>query len=539
MIVTVKRRNCNFTKIILALFFLVSVVLPLICMFANLFTADLDKIFGNKSFFEATLHSLQVSAVSTVISISLAFLLAWCMTRTKVKLKGFFSAVIILPMLIPSISHGMGLVILFGQNGQLTKLLGLNWSIYGFWGIVAGSVMYSLPVAYLMISDILQYEDSTPYEAASVLGIPRKNRFLSITLPYMRKPMISVLFATFTLIVTDYGVPVMVGGKYNTLPMMMYNEVIGRLDFSKGSVIGMVLLVPAVVAFVFDFVSKDTRSSGFVNKPFTLKKSVGREIFAYSFLAVVSISILYPIITFAGLTFNKNYPSDLTFTMDNILSTLNKGAGGYLLNSIMIALAVSLVGTALAFACAYLTARVRGLSSKVLHLISILSLAVPGIVLGLSYVLFFKGSFIYGTLIILILVNIVHFFASPYLMIYNSLGKLNMNLEDVGLTLGIRRGRLIQDVIIPQSVQTLVEMFTYFFVNSMITISAVSFVATTLTKPLSLMITQFQQQMLLEASAFVSLLILVVNIIMKTVSYIVRHCISRKGMKRYAHEKTI
>lgn len=539
MIVTVKRRNCNFTKIILALFFLVSVVLPLICMFANLFTADLDKIFGNKSFFEATLHSLQVSAVSTVISITLAFLLAWCMTRTKVKLKGFFSAVIILPMLIPSISHGMGLVILFGQNGQLTKLLDLNWSIYGFWGIVAGSVMYSLPVAYLMISDILQYEDSTPYEAASVLGIPRKNRFLSITLPYLRKPMISVLFATFTLIVTDYGVPVMVGGKYNTLPMMMYNEVIGRLDFSKGSVIGMVLLVPAVVAFIFDFISKDTRSSGFVNKPFTLKKSIGREIFAYSFLAVVSISILYPIITFAGLTFNKNYPSDLTFTMDNILSTLNKGAGGYLLNSIMIALAVSLVGTALAFACAYLTARVRGLSSKVLHLISILSLAVPGIVLGLSYVLFFKGSFIYGTLIILILVNIVHFFASPYLMIYNSLGKLNMNLEDVGLTLGIRRGRLIRDVIIPQSVQTLVEMFTYFFVNSMITISAVSFVATTLTKPLSLMITQFQQQMLLEASAFVSLLILVVNIIMKTVSYIVRHCISRKGMKRYAYEKTI
>lgn len=61
------------------------------------------------------------------------------------------------------------------------------------------------------------------------------------------------------------------------------------------------------------------------------------------------------------------------------------------MNSIMIAAAVSLVGTMLAFACAYLTARVRGLFSKVLHLISILSLAVPGIVLGLSYVLFLKA----------------------------------------------------------------------------------------------------------------------------------------------------
>ena len=229
----------------------------------------------------------------------------------------------------------------------------------------------------------------------------------------------------------------------------------------------------------------------------------------------------------------------MTFTLDNIQSTMNKGAGEFLLNSLIIALAVALIGTALAFACAYLTARVKGLSSKILHLISILSLAIPGIVLGLSYVLFFKGSLIYGTLMILILVNTVHFFASPYLMIYNSLGKLNMHLEDVGRTLGIGRGRLVRDVIVPQSGGTLVEMFTYFFVNSMITISAVSFLATTLTKPLSLMITQFQQQMLLEASAFVSLLILAANLLMKAISYIVRKIILGKGMNRYARKETV
>jgi len=535
----VKKRNCSITKIFLALFFLVSVVLPLLFMFAGLFSIDVGEILRDASFLTAVLHSLQVSATATVLSVVLAFLLAWCLTRTRVKLKGFFSAVLLLPMLIPSISHGMGLIILFGQNGQLTKFLGLDGSIYGFWGIVAGSMMYSLPVAYLMIADILRYEDSTPYEAASVLGIPRRSQFFSITLPYMRKPMISVLFATFTLIVTDYGVPAMVGGKYNTLPLMMYNEVIGRLDFAKGSVIGMVLLVPAVIAFIFDFVSKDTRAAGFVNRPFSIKKSPVRDAFAYFLLVAASIVIIYPIVTFVGLTFNKNYPSDMTFTLDNIQSTMNKGAGEFLLNSLIIALAVALIGTALAFACAYLTARVKGLSSKILHLISILSLAIPGIVLGLSYVLFFKGSLIYGTLMILILVNTVHFFASPYLMIYNSLGKLNMHLEDVGRTLGIGRGRLVRDVIVPQSGGTLVEMFTYFFVNSMITISAVSFLATTLTKPLSLMITQFQQQMLLEASAFVSLLILVANLLMKAISYIVRKIILGKGMNRYARKETV
>lgn len=534
-----KRKNFSVTQIFLALFFLVTVVLPVLTMFINMASVDIGKILTDRYFRAAAFNSLKVSATATVISISLAYLLAWCMNRTNVKGKGIFSAIILLPMLIPSISHGMGLIILFGKNGQLTNLFGLQHSIYGFWGIVIGSVMYSLPVAYLMIADILRYEDSTPYEAAAVLGIPKKNRFTSITLPYMRKPMISVVFATFTLIITDYGVPVMVGGKYNTLPLMMYNEVIGRLDFAKGSVIGMVLLVPAVIAFIFDFISRDTRSSNFIPKPFSLKKSILRDALAYVILAATSIVLIYPVVTFAGLTFNKKYPSDLSFTLDNVLNTLNKGAGDYLVNSILIALAVSVLGVAVAFACAYLTARMGGISAKFLHLMSILSLAIPGIVLGLSYVLFFKGSLIYGTLIILILVNTVHFFASPYLMIYNSLGKLNMNLEDVGLTLGINRLRMIRDVIVPQSMLTLMEMFTYFFVNSMITISAVSFLSTTMTKPLSLMITQFQQQMLLEASAFVSVVILAVNILVKAAAHFVRYLIKRKENINHVNQEAV
>ena len=127
--------------------------------------------------------------------------------------------------------------------------------------------------------------------------------------------------------------------------------------------------------------------------------------------------------------------------------------------------------------------------------------------MGISYVLFFKGSFLYGTLAILILVNLMHFFASPYLMMYNTLGKLNGNLEAVGATLGIGRMRIIKDVLIPQSRGTLAEMFSYFFVNSMMTISAVSFLSNINTQPISLMINAFEAQMLLECAAFVLSLI--------------------------------
>ena len=108
---------------------------------------------------------------------------------------------------------------------------------------------------------------------------------------------------------------------------------------------------------------------------------------------------------------------------------------------------------------------------------------------------------------ILILVNMVHFFASPYLMMYNTLNKMNHNLEDVGMILGVTRLNLIIHVIIPQVVPTFKKMFAYLFVNSMMTISAVSFLSNVSNKPIALMITQFEAIMMLECTAVVSLLI--------------------------------
>ena len=159
---------------------------------------------------------------------------------------------------------------------------------------------------------------------------------------------------------------------------------------------------------------------------------------------------------------------------------------------------------------------------------SITSMAIPGLVLGLSYVLFFKGSFIYGTLAILILVNSMHFFASPYLMIYNSFNIINKNLEDVGATLNISRPRILLGVLVPQTKDTLVEMLSYFFVNSMMTISAVSFLANSNTRQLSLMIRQFEGGRLMECAAFVSLMILFVNLLVKTTVYIVKKILKKK-----------
>lgn len=515
-------------KLIMIVSLLVFVILPLCIMFRYISAADISKIINSVQFSLGLKNSIRVSVIATIISLLVAFTLAWCITRTGIRHKGVFSVVLVLPMLIPSISHGTGLVILFGTNGIITKLVGLNSSIYGFWGIVFGSVMYSFPIAFLMIADVLRYEDYSPYEAASILGIPKKNQIFVITLPYLWKPLISVVFTIFTIIFTDYGIPLSIGGKYLTLPVIMYQEVVGQLNFGKGSVIGFILLMPAIITFVIDLLSFNNESSQYIKQPYTIRMNKYRDLISVLICSLFTIFIIFINLSFILLTFTVKYPINLSFTIDNIIKTFNMNGGVYLINSILIASIVAISGSVIAFIIAYLTKRMQSFLSRFLHLITIISLAIPGIVLGLSYVLFFKETMLYGTLLILIVVNIVHFIASPYLMMYNTLGKININLEAVGQTLGISRILMIKDVILPQTKTTLLEMGSYFFVNSMITISAVSFLATINNKPFSLMINQFEALMTIECSAVVSLIILFINVTVKCVIYLLKRYIAIK-----------
>lgn len=502
-------------KFCILLFFVVAVILPIASMLSRITPEGFVSVVSSVQFPQAVKNSITTALAATVISLVLAMLAAWCLERTSIRFKALFNLLFMLPMLIPSISHAFGLVALFGANGLVTNLLGLESSIYGFWGIVIGSVMYSFPVAFLMFASILHYEDATPYNAAKVLGISGGHRFFGITIPYLKKTIISAFFAVFSMIVTDYGVPLMVGGKTLTLSVLMYNKAVSMIDYSSGSVIGAFLLLPAIVAFVVDLVSKDKGQAKFVTESFAPNKNKLANALAYLFCIGVTICVLAPIAMFLVMVFETKYPVDTTFTLYHIQKTINRGADEYLVNSIIYSLGAAAIGTALAFLCSYMTVRMKGRFGAGLHLIALTSMAIPGMVLGLSYVIFFSGTPVYGTLFLVMVVNSVHFFASPYLMMYNTLEKVNPNLEAVGATLGIRRVRIVIDVIVPKVRYTMYEMFTYFFVNSMMTISAVSFLAPPAPKPVSLMINQFEAQLLMESAAFVSLLILIINTIVK------------------------
>lgn len=510
-------------KYLVCVYLTVTVILPLVVLFAAMDGADLRTVFSSAQFLPMLDNSLLCSLCSTGISVLLSFILAFLMNRSKIRCKSVFVVLFTIPMLIPSISHGTGLVLLLGDNGLITNLFGWNIRLYGHTGIILGSVLYSFPVSFLMFHDAFQYEDFAIYEAARVLGLSGYRQFTAITLPYLKRTILSAALAVFTMVFTDYGVALMTGGTVMTLPVYMYREVVGMMDFSSGSAIGLILLLPSMVTFLTDLLDGGENGSTTTRKKYQPIRSRPRDLCVYFFFGCILFLLCLPILAFVCLSFVQQYPIDLSFSMDNIRKLLSTGIWDYLVNSLACALLTALLGTALS----YFTACITALSSKntaarLLHLVSMLPLAVPGVVLGLAYVLSFKNTVFYSTLFILVAVNIVHFFSSPYLLAYNSLNKFNRNLEDVAQSLGISRLRMILDVYIPSTIPTIIEMYSYYFVNAMITISAVSFLVNFRTMPLSLLIPQLDAQSFIEGTALVSLLILGINLFEKFFAFLLK-----------------
>ncbi|MBR4335218.1 MAG: ABC transporter permease subunit, partial [Clostridia bacterium] len=360
-------------QISLILFFLAVVICPILSMFLRITPSGFRALVTSRDFVPAIVNSVTTGLLATLISTALALGAAFALSRTDIKGKGVFSTLFVLPMLIPSISHAYGLKALIGANGSgiLSRLLGLDLSILGFPGIVLGSVLYSFPVAFLMLQSVLQYEDGLPYRAARVLGIPPLRRFTGITLPYLKKTLISTTFAVFTMIVTDYGVPEALHTRSfgYTLSILMLRDV-ENARYGSAGVIGILLLIPAVAAFVIDLLVPDHGQAGFVSEPAGTGCGKVARLLAYLFSGIVSTLILLPILAFIVQIFAKSYPTDLSFTFSHIRDTFRSGADRFLPNSLLYAAIASLFGTALAFLSAYLTTRTKSPLNRPLHLLS-------------------------------------------------------------------------------------------------------------------------------------------------------------------------
>lgn len=498
------------------------IIYPFLCLCLNIEAGTMQELLASQQFTTAFKNSLIVSSVSTIISLIIAYVLSFTLNRTNIKHKNILAVLFTLPMLIPSVSHGIGFINLFGTNGLICDL-----DIFGLKGIIMGSVMYSFSTAFLMLNDVYKYIDNSLYENAKVLGLNKWETFKKITFPHMSKSFLPAMFAVFTLVFTDYGVPLAIGGNYITLPVYLYKQVIGLLDFSKGTVIGLFLLLPAFISFIMDIFKKDRELNDNVVKEYKIDENKARDVVfgALSYFVIIVMVIILG--SFVYMSFMNKFPSDTSFSLNHFKYLFDNDVIRYLINGLIIALFTSIIGTCIAYLAAFVSSRSQGKLKKVVHILSIVSMSIPGIVLGLSYVLSFKGTFIYNTFIIIILCNIIHFSSSPYMLAYNALNKVNKTYEDLGITYSITPIKIMFNVLIPITKNTILEMFAYMFVNSMMTISAVAFLYNSSTMPIQLLINRYENSLMMEETAIISMIILIINLTIKLVVYLIQ----RKTMK--------
>ncbi len=446
--------------------------------------ANYLEYFGTPALFRVTGNSLVIAALTACVVVGLAFSYAYALTRTRMPFKPFFRLVALVPILAPSLLPAIALVYIFGNQGFLTDWL-FGAPIRGPLGIVIGLSFWVFPHALIILNTALSNTDARLYEAARTLNAGPLRRFFSITLPSARYGLISAFFVAFTLAIADFGVPKVIGGQYDVLATEIYKQVVGRHDFSMGAVVGVMLLVPVMVAFVCDRLVQrrqvallSAQAVPYVPQRHPLRD--GLFLVFCIFMAIVLLGIL-GVAAYASLV--QFWPYNLSLTLDNYRFDLMDGGGwAAYWNSIRMAGYVALFGTALVFVVAYLVEKGtrHALLRSVVHLLSMLPMAVPGMVLGLGYVFFFNypgnplGG-LYHTMAILVLSTIVHYYTVSHLTAVTALKQLDPAFESVSTSLKVPRYRTFMRVTLPICAPAALDISVYFFVNAMTTVAAVVF----------------------------------------------------------------
>ncbi len=444
-------------------------------------------------------NSLYVSALTTAGSTTLGFMFAYALTRTCMPLKGFFQGVVMTPLFAPTLLNGIALVYLFGKKGLISQgffghIPGIPVELYGPFGIIFAQILYTFPQAVLILSVALRMTDARLYEASESLGASPFRTFFTITLPGIKFGLISTFFVCFILAFTDFGAPKVVGGQYNVLATDIYKQVIGQQNFIMGAVVSSVLLVPTVVSFVVDRICQRRQFSALTARsvPLVPRPSGMRDILALTFCSAVALGILgfYGTALFASLV--KVWPYNLSLGLDHYnFSKMGGGGIGSLFNSIRMSLYSAILGTFMTFGSAYLIEKSRGMRAlrQVSYMLSLVPLALPGMVIGLSYIFFFNTpswsllgwdipnpfNVLYGTMGILVLSNVVHFYTVSFLTATTALKQLDREFETVSESMGVPFYRTFARVTVPVCLPATLEIAIYYFVNSMATVSAVIF----------------------------------------------------------------
>lgn len=510
--------------------------------------ANFQEYLSSPALVKSLGNTIFVSLTSTSIATILALGYAYGLRRANVPCKGLFRMLAMLPLFAPTMMHGIGLVYLFGNKGLITQALGINIPIYGPLGIILAQIIYIFPQIFLILDVALSSTDNRLYEASRSMGVGKIREFLHITVPSIKYSLVSAFFVAFTLCFTDFGAPKVVGGNFNVLAIDVYKQIIGQQNMPMGATVGIMLLLPAVISFVVTQRVQKKQNSYISSKstPYVIKESKKRDRIFSGIIFVIGGGILGVLVTVVLASVVSIWPYDMSLTLSHYSMKNSIDGLKPFFNSISMSLLTAIIGTAFVFVFAYLTEKVKG--AKMLkgfaNLLSILPMALPGLVLGISYVLFFNTpefnidnkvyvlnyfNVLYGSIFLMVFCNIVHFYSVTFITATTAIKKIDKELDLVAQSLGVKGWSIFKNVTLPLCLPAVLENFMYLFLNSMVTVSALIFLYTANLKVSSISIVQLDDKGSTAEAAALAVLLVATNIIVKLIYELVKKKLSQKN----------
>ncbi len=481
-------------------------------LFEILTTSRYLAVFGRTMF---------LGIVVAIISTFIGYIFAFTITRVNVPCKKFLKMIATLPILSPPFILSLSIIFLFGRQGLITNtLLGIkDNNVYGLGSLIVVQVMSFFPIAYMTLSGILSSIDPSVEDAACNMGASRWHTFWTVTFPLSLPGIISACLLVFIQSLEDFSNPATIGGSYSTLSIEVYQIITGSYDMRKGSVLALFLLLPSVIAFLLNKYWVNKKSFVTVTgKPTQARKMMDEPhikwpLFAFCMVIAAIIILFYGTVVFGS--FVKTWGRDYTLTLDQYRRALAYGWDS-LKNSMVLGLISALLGGLLGMIIAYLTAKRNYYGKSFIEVSSVLMFAVPGTVLGISYILAFNSGWLVLTGTATILVIVFTFRNMPVAIESGTttLLQIDNSIEEASTILGASSSYTFRRITLTMLRNAFFSGIVYSFVKAITAVSAVIFlVSPRWNLVTSKIYTLFDQAKYSQAAAFVTMLVVILLVV--------------------------
>ncbi len=435
-------------------------------------------------------------------STGLGLAFALIAVRTQFRFKGLLRVLTVLPIITPPFVIGLALILMFGRSGSVTALLdswfgipASRW-IYGLPGILIAQLLAFTPIAFLVLIGVVQGIAPSLEEAAQTLRASRWTVFRTVSLPLMRPGLANAFLLGFVESMADFGNPLVLGGNFDVLSTKIFFAVVGAShDQSGAAVLSIVLLGLTLIAFYAQYawlgqrVYTTVTGKGDAGLPMPMPRVASGLAYATAIPWAIFTVVVYGMILVGGFvrTMGRDYtPTLMHYLTAFRVETTPRGLffSGSAWDSFFATVEVSLIAAPLTaligLLTAYLLARQAFFGRRAFEFATMLSFAIPGTVVGVSYILAFNVPplEITGGAFILIMCFVFRNMPVGVRSGIATLSQIDRSLDEASLTLGSHTATTVRRIIVPLLRPAIVASLVYSFVRAMTAVSAVIFLVT-------------------------------------------------------------